>query len=62
MTRATMHQRAERMTAAHELLQRHPPAEAARLLAERYSLSSGQARRYPDFANSPCVSAIFVND
>ena len=46
MKRATMQQRAERMNAAHELLQRHPPAEAARLLAERYALSSGQARRY----------------
>ena len=46
MKRATMQQRAERMNAAHELLRRHPPAEAARLLAERYALSSGQARRY----------------
>ena len=46
MKRATMQQRTERMNAAHQLLQRHPPAEAARRLAERYALSSGQARRY----------------
>ena len=41
-----MHQRAERMKTARELCQRHAPAEAARLLAERYALSPGQARRY----------------
>ena len=46
MTRATMQQRAERMKAARELRQRHAPAEAARLLAEPYALSPGQARRY----------------
>ena len=46
MTRATMHQRAERMKAARELRQRHAPAETARLLAERYALSPVQARRY----------------
>ena len=46
MARATMQQRAERMDAARDLVQSHPPAEAARILAERFALSSGQARRY----------------
>ena len=41
-----MQQRAERMDAARDLVQRHSPAEAARLLAERHALSPGQARRY----------------
>ncbi len=41
-----MQQRAERLDAARDLVGRHSPAEAARLLAERFALSSGQARRY----------------
>ena len=41
-----MQQRAERMDTARDLVRHHSPAEATRLLAERYSLSSGQARRY----------------
>ncbi len=41
-----MQQRAERMDAARDLIQHHSPAEAVRLLAERFALSSGQARRY----------------
>ncbi len=41
-----MQQRAERVNAARELIQHHSPAEATRLLAERFALSSGQARRY----------------
>ena len=46
MSRATMQQRAERMKTARELRQQYPPAEATRLLAERYALSPVQARRY----------------
>lgn len=48
-----MQQRAERMDAARDLIQRHPPAEAARILAERFALSSGQARRYVRATTDP---------
>ena len=46
MTRATLQERAERTNAAYELRRRHRPAEAVRLLAQRYALSPAQARRY----------------
>ncbi len=52
-----MKQRAERMKIARELAQDHAPAEAARLLAERFSLSPGQARRYVRAAGEECPLA-----
>ena len=46
MRRATLQERVERTNAAYELRGCHSPAEAVRLLAQRYALSPAQARRY----------------
>ena len=56
MKRATLSERAARVAAAVELCREHTPAEAARLLARRFGISSVQARRYVRAAREPHTS------